>query len=54
VRGLVRVFAGRLRWLFGLISRNERHQARGMRTAKRGAGIAAGAFGHALQEYARN
>jgi succinoglycan biosynthesis protein ExoM len=54
VRGLVRVLGGRMRWLLGLITGNERHQARGMRTAKRGAGIAAGAFGHALQEYARN
>lgn len=53
-RGLLRVIGGGGRWAFGAITRNARHEARGLRTAYRGAGIAAGALGIVYREYARN
>ena len=53
IRGLLRVVGGAGRYLFGVITGSPRHQARGLRTAYRGAGIAAGGAGVAYQEYAR-
>lgn len=52
-RGAARAVAGTGRFGFGLASRSLRHQARGLRTAYRGVGIASGALGVAVQEYAR-
>lgn len=52
-RGLVRMLGGGIRWALGTITRNLRHQARGARTAYRGAGMVAGALGHVYREYAR-
>ncbi|WP_349899814.1 glycosyltransferase family 2 protein [Parafrigoribacterium soli] len=52
-RGLARVLAGGLRFLFGIASRSLRHQARGLRTSYRGAGILAGGLGIAYHEYSR-
>lgn len=53
-RGLVRVVAGTARYVYGLLRRSLRHQARGLRTAFRGAGMVAGAAGFAYQEYSRD
>ncbi len=52
--GLVRLAGGAARWAFGRISGSARHQARGLRTALRGAGLVGGAFGVVYQEYARD
>ena len=52
-KGLLRMAGGGARYLFGLLTRSFTHQARGLRTAARGAGMVAGAFGLAYQEYAR-
>ncbi len=51
--GAVRVVGGSLRYLVGVISASDRHQARGLRTASRGAGVMAGAVGHIHREYQR-
>jgi GT2 family glycosyltransferase len=53
LRGTTRVIGGNGRFIIGLLSGSLHHQARGRRTARRGAGIAAGAFGHVHEEYAR-
>jgi len=53
VRGAARVAGGSTRYLYGVATGDLRHQARGLRTAHRGAGIAAGAAGHTVEEYAR-
>jgi len=52
-RGSVRVLAGSARYCFGVVTGSLRHQARGLRTAHRGLGIAAGAAGVIVREYAR-
>lgn len=52
-RGLARVAGGTGRFLFGILTRSYRHQARGLRAAYRGAGMISGAFGLVYQEYAR-
>lgn len=52
-RGAVRIAGGGARYLAGLLLRSYRHQARGLRTAHRGLGIAAGAVGRSHLEYAR-
>ena len=52
-RGSVRVLGGSARYCFGLVTGSLRHQARGLRTAHRGLGIAAGAAGVIVREYAR-
>jgi glycosyltransferase involved in cell wall biosynthesis len=51
--GLARGIAGSSRFALGVLARSHRHQARGLRTALRGAGMAAGAVGYTFQEYAR-
>lgn len=53
VRGSIRVGAGAARFTIGVLSGSLRHQARGLRTVFRGRGIAAGAWGIAVKEYAR-
>jgi succinoglycan biosynthesis protein ExoM len=53
-RGLVRVAGGTARFALGLVLRSRRHQARGLRTANRGLGIAASALGRSHLEYARD
>jgi len=52
-RGSVRVLGGSARYGFGVLTGSLRHQARGLRTAHRGLGIAAGAAGVVVREYAR-
>jgi hypothetical protein len=52
-QGFVRVVAGGLRWSIGMVSRSVRHQARGLRTVLRGAGMVGGALGVVYVEYAR-
>lgn len=54
VRGLLRIGGGAARWLWGTGSRSQRHQARGLRTAFRGAGMIGGALGVVYVEYARS
>ncbi len=51
--GATRVVAGALRAATGLAMRSPRHQARGLRTSMRGAGMVVGALGHEHAEYAR-
>lgn len=53
-RGAIRILGGVARYLLGLLTGRLRHQARGLRTAYRGAGMLAGAFGVIYQEYARD
>jgi glycosyltransferase involved in cell wall biosynthesis len=53
IRGLARIAIGGLRSVWGAIVFNRRHQARGARTASRGAGMLAGAIGYQYAEYAR-
>lgn len=51
--GIVRAIVGSARCGLGVLVRSHSHQARGLRTAMRGAGMAAGAVGYTFQEYAR-
>lgn len=53
-RGLLRVGGGAARYGWGLVTRSDRHEARGLRAAMRGAGMIAGAGGLVYQEYGRN
>ncbi|RFU23044.1 glycosyltransferase [Geodermatophilus marinus] len=53
-RGALRVAGGGVRWTWGVLSRSHRHQARGLRTVLRGAGMAGGAVGVVYEEYARD
>jgi len=53
VGGAVRVVGGGARWLFGVLTRSLRHQARGARAVWRGGGMVTGALGVVYQEYAR-
>lgn len=50
---LTRVIGGSARALVGVVIRSNRHHARGMRTAFRGAGMLAGAWGYNYREYKR-
>lgn len=52
-RGLARVGGGSVRWALGLIVRSDRHQARGLRTLLRGAGMVSAVLGLVYLEYAR-
>jgi len=54
VRGSARVAAGLARFAVGVVIQSHRHQARGLRTAYRGIGIASSAAGVVVQEYARD
>lgn len=53
VGGIARVVAGLGRFAFGILARSDRHQARGLRMAFRGAGFISGALGLVYAEYAR-
>ena len=52
--GAVRSAGGAARYALGMLLRSQRHQARGLRTAARGAGILTGAFGYVFSEYKRS
>lgn len=51
--GAVRVAGGVARWGLGVLARSDRHQARGLRAALRGAGMLGAACGVGYEEYAR-
>ncbi|WP_240916059.1 glycosyltransferase family 2 protein [Sanguibacter sp. HDW7] len=51
--GVVRIGGGALRAAVGTVARRPGHQARGVRTAARGAGMVAAAFGGVYEEYRR-
>jgi succinoglycan biosynthesis protein ExoM len=53
MRGLPRLTLGLARWVLGTLVRSVAHEARGLRTAARGAGMMAGALGVAYAEYRR-
>lgn len=53
VGGIARIVAGIVRHAAGVVSGSLVHRARGRRLQHRGAGMLAGAFGHAYVEYAR-
>lgn len=53
-RGVLRILGGAGRFVFGAIARSDRHEARGLRTAYRGAGMLSGALGFVYREYARD
>jgi succinoglycan biosynthesis protein ExoM len=53
LRGLTRIVGGCVRALWGVLSASVRHRAHGARTIYRGAGMLAGAFGLAFNEYGR-
>lgn len=53
-KGLFRVGGGAVRYAWGVVTRSDRHEARGLRAAMRGAGMIAGAGGLAYQEYGRD
>lgn len=52
--GGIRFFGGLGRFVLGLALRSQRHQAKGLRTVARGAGMASGAFGYVYSEYKRH
>ncbi|MCY0905734.1 glycosyltransferase family 2 protein [Arthrobacter sp. H14-L1] len=52
-KGIVRMIAGLGRTGIGFVSGLDRHQAKGLRTLARGAGIVAGVFAYRFQEYRR-
>lgn len=52
--GASRVGAGLVRYALGFVTGSDRHEARGLRTAARGAGMAIGAWGYVHQEYRRS
>jgi glycosyltransferase involved in cell wall biosynthesis len=52
-RGVARVAGGALRYAVGASIRSARHEARGLRTLRRGQGMLAGARGARFEEYAR-
>lgn len=52
-RGLLRMASGGAMHLVGRVSKDESHQARGMRTLSRGVGMVAGSAGVVLHEYRR-
>ena len=52
--GVARIAAGLLRAGYGWVSGSLRHRARGMRTAARGLGMTAGAWGGIYTEYRRH
>ncbi|MDK1328471.1 glycosyltransferase [Arthrobacter sp. zg-Y1143] len=51
--GTVRCAGGGARWLLGALLRSPAHNAKGLRTAARGAGMVTGAFGYVFSEYKR-
>jgi hypothetical protein len=53
-QGLLRIAGGGGRYVLGLAARSQRHEARGLRSVLRGAGMLAGALGIAYLEYGRS
>lgn len=53
LRGGLRAVGGGVQWLVGTVGRSAARQARGARTAARGAGMVVGALGVTYSEYAR-
>jgi succinoglycan biosynthesis protein ExoM len=53
-KGLARIGVGAARELFGRVTGNLRHQARGRRSIARGSGMALGAWGVVYNEYGKN
>jgi succinoglycan biosynthesis protein ExoM len=53
-KGIARIIGGTARELFGRVTRNLRHEARGRRSIARGAGMALGAWGVVYDEYGNN
>lgn len=53
IKGLLRIVAGLLRAAVGFIITDSKHQAKGLRTCARGAGMLAGTWGYKFQEYRR-
>jgi hypothetical protein len=53
LRGAARIAGGGVRLAFGAMTRSWAHQARGLRTVTRGAGLLAGAWGYQYREYQR-
>lgn len=51
--GIARVGSGAARFVAGVLTRSLEHQARGLRTLARGAGLVLGAWGYAHEEYRR-
>ena len=51
--GIPRALGGAARFGIGVVTRSTEQRSRGLRTAARGAGMVAGAFGHVYQEYGR-
>lgn len=51
--GVPRALVGAARFGVGVLTRSTEQRSRGLRTAARGAGMVAGAFGHVYQEYGR-
>jgi GT2 family glycosyltransferase len=51
--GSLRLLGGSMRLAAGLVGGSARHQAKGIRTAARGLGMASGAFGYVYSEYRR-
>ena len=53
-RGLARIAGGTLRYAVGRLVASDRHEARGLRTVRRGQGMLSGARGTRFDEYARS
>jgi succinoglycan biosynthesis protein ExoM len=54
LRGLARIAGGTLRYAVGRLVGSDRHEARGLRTVRRGQGMLFGARGTRFDEYARS
>jgi succinoglycan biosynthesis protein ExoM len=54
LRGLARIAGGALRYAVGRLVGSDRHEARGLRTVRRGQGMLSGARGTRFDEYARS
>ena len=54
LRGLTRIAGGTIRLAAGRLAGSQRHEARGVRTLRRGQGMLAGARGTRFDEYARD
>lgn len=52
-QGVVRIAGGLLRFLAGVVTRDQGRRARGLRNVARGIGLAAGVFGYRYHEYRR-
>jgi hypothetical protein len=53
-RGLVRLAGGGVRWSWGRLTGSDRHEARGLRTLLRGAGMVGAVCGLVFEEYGRS